>query len=1037
MGSSSKRKREEEEKVEEGVEDEEEEEEESEDDEGSFQVEVITRARVQNADWEYKVSWAGYGKDDDTWEPGVNLAACQALLARFWKHVGLDNDDYEEGFVVKATSEWIARERKRFKAEFGKEKDERRKQQERADRRKEQKLAAGSSAENQPKKANTSRSTSTSSHSKGPPNKKAKVVSDDSEDDIPLASAKKSKTKPKASAKTNEPVASSSKGSTPPPTSAGQAAARSLFTPSPPPAKAAANKKTLPIPSRPKSAILAHASSKPSSFAQTSTSRPASTKSTPMIPPQPLSKQPSNVPVKPGSSKLPAAAPSFAQGGSRTMSTDNTPNISRLSTKSRLSMYALQPTAPKDVGKVPMSQLPRIKRKVALATPEAGSPAVPSPSVPPVPPRPPPPPRAPAQDPFLNTPEVQPSPAQQSDFPSMPVDESSILPPNFSRKLTLQNWRATHPPPAAPPPAAPAPAPAPRPFGSFEAEANELLRSLESLHPSFMDSSMPDAPATSTFTEPTPEISLSSTPAPAAPVLDPRKVIPSGRIPKKWTWTGHLEANIGGKVETVSNIYITDPTPVPANAPDLDIQKLMAGQESVHLETFHELLDLHQFLRPFGNVHWIKPQVARVTGSSEKDTEPLRTMAGYMSLKKFVCLVPLFDNESLVAHLLVFPPRARALCGILKVPETSQYTTAPLLAAVVPWIHIADWRPSLGRLPVEKVSRHVPGNDWKRQTLNRQHITSLQIHKLHPDFSDLMLRERRKYTLWTLANAASGSSTRIDRRDTDTVQLVGILAKMRARRVRKDFRVVLVHVGALRKIRRMPFVAEIRQKCASTCFYTYGCHPTVDPSEWGMRELFPCGGIVTFTPSMLYEDPWGAVDKIKEIHAHPLWMCYILPSVLGMATRLCCPSEDPLASFDTGVFIFERLLKSIEDGEVALLTAPPQAVITRKSDSREEWLRAYSTAGPESQREILERGLNVFHAKYTNIPQEEWTGAIEAEIAADLDAMQQQVAIRENYRRFVVVRAQGDLHQVAPKDKEGFEWVAANSPLFGDGYTKA
>jgi hypothetical protein len=50
------------------------------------------------------------------------------------------------------------------------------------------------------------------------------------------------------------------------------------------------------------------------------------------------------------------------------------------------------------------------------------------------------------------------------------------------------------------------------------------------------------------------------------------------------------------------------------------------------------------------------------------------------------------------------------------------------------------------------------------------------------------------------------------------------------------------------------------------------------------------------------EDPIGILHRIRQIQSHPLWMCYILPSVLGMVTRLHCENEDPLAVFERSVF---------------------------------------------------------------------------------------------------------------------------------------
>jgi hypothetical protein len=62
------------------------------------------------------------------------------------------------------------------------------------------------------------------------------------------------------------------------------------------------------------------------------------------------------------------------------------------------------------------------------------------------------------------------------------------------------------------------------------------------------------------------------------------------------------------------------------------------------------------------------------------------------------------------------------------------------------------------------------------------------------------------------------------------------------------------------------------------------------------------GGVVTFTPSALFEDPVGACQLMAQIAEHPLWTCYLLPSVVGMLAQLTCRKRDPLAVFDQCVF---------------------------------------------------------------------------------------------------------------------------------------
>ncbi|OCH96638.1 hypothetical protein OBBRIDRAFT_15359 [Obba rivulosa] len=88
--------------------------------EGQFVVEVITKARAKKKNkWDYYVKWAGYGSDHNSWEPQENVEGCDRLLKSFWTNIGLDNDDYEPGHIVRATPSWIKKEKERFQKEFG------------------------------------------------------------------------------------------------------------------------------------------------------------------------------------------------------------------------------------------------------------------------------------------------------------------------------------------------------------------------------------------------------------------------------------------------------------------------------------------------------------------------------------------------------------------------------------------------------------------------------------------------------------------------------------------------------------------------------------------------------------------------------------------------------------------------------------------------------------------------------------------------------------------------------------------------------
>jgi hypothetical protein len=57
------------------------------------------------------------------------------------------------------------------------------------------------------------------------------------------------------------------------------------------------------------------------------------------------------------------------------------------------------------------------------------------------------------------------------------------------------------------------------------------------------------------------------------------------------------------------------------------------------------------------------------------------------------------------------------------------------------------------------------------------------------------------------------------------------------------------------------------------------------------------GGVVTFTPEALLNDAWGVLKTIRLIHAHPLWTCYLIPQVMGMAVKLSQLREDEMSDY--------------------------------------------------------------------------------------------------------------------------------------------
>jgi hypothetical protein len=123
------------------------------------------------------------------------------------------------------------------------------------------------------------------------------------------------------------------------------------------------------------------------------------------------------------------------------------------------------------------------------------------------------------------------------------------------------------------------------------------------------------------------------------------------RIPKKWKWTGKLlmdvtdKKDVASKTDHVCDVVLNELFPPTVNG-GLHINNVMASAESIHLLSFHDLVDMHEFLKTSGvRMDSSAPlqQLARLGPSTEKDAEPLKILARYMTKKAFVRLATFPD----------------------------------------------------------------------------------------------------------------------------------------------------------------------------------------------------------------------------------------------------------------------------------------------------------------------------------------------------------------------------------------------------------
>ncbi|KAG8739994.1 hypothetical protein FRC10_004873 [Ceratobasidium sp. 414] len=112
-----------------------------------------------------------------------------------------------------------------------------------------------------------------------------------------------------------------------------------------------------------------------------------------------------------------------------------------------------------------------------------------------------------------------------------------------------------------------------------------------------------------------------------------------------------------------------------------------------------------------------------------------------------------------------------------------------------------------------------------------------------------------------------------------------------------------------------------RRKRPTRRFYVFGSGGLWTASEWDVREIWLVGGMVTFTPAALLEDPSVVNRVVETIQNNVTWHAYIEPKVIGTLT---------LRKHDEHVaFVLEKVLDEIAfSNDFApfplALTSPPR-----------------------------------------------------------------------------------------------------------------
>ncbi|KAF7362237.1 hypothetical protein MVEN_00569900 [Mycena venus] len=507
------------------------------------------------------------------------------------------------------------------------------------------------------------------------------------------------------------------------------------------------------------------------------------------------------------------------------------------------------------------------------------------------------------------------------------------------------------------------------------------------------------------------------------PVHDcrPSKPIYYSSPMQQWAWHGLLSVSFESPISPFQ-VVITDST---ESAPPR-IANFVPSKRPLEFKACYDINDILMFLGVCKRPH----QFARLAAKGS-DIERLKIFSDYLAKKTQAVIVPApWDGRDLGIMLFV-PPTTTRLLHRLQTPQELCHGTG----LVVILLYFRDPYPfeepcKKNALPLLKrrVERALFTPEQWRQSLQkeRDYHVSLRIIQLPKTIREYV--HNHASTVWD--KCTSGGD---DREDRDTRHLLRVLTKSRVGVVPPadpSADVIFIHVGALKNVHNLPHLAQRRLR-PNVRFYLYGTHETVPPSRWGFRDIYQLGGVVTFTPEALVDDAWSVLKTIRLIHAHPLWTCYLIPQVVGMAVKLSQLREDEMPEYtDALPYILNRIFAAIQKGEISLTTTPNHLT----EEKHRQWVFANSVLKPRTTAAILEHCTKAFDEAYAPFPQENWSKLGKNDVLGDMRRMQIHPAALTDYRRFVVLDSSVDLRYNRP---DGIEWNTVGTFDFQDDFVDA
>ncbi|KAJ3882324.1 hypothetical protein F5051DRAFT_468457 [Lentinula edodes] len=199
--------------------------------------------------------------------------------------------------------------------------------------------------------------------------------------------------------------------------------------------------------------------------------------------------------------------------------------------------------------------------------------------------------------------------------------------------------------------------------------------------------------------------------------------------------------------------------------------------------------------------------------------------------------------------------------------------------------------------------------------------------------------------------------------------------------------IIFVHKSQLRELSLRSGLLRVKElKPVFILFETDSSHKI-----WNVDEVYPFGGIITFTAKALTSNVDFLMQKIHEVAVHPLWEVYIVPSVLGLAIKSYYGDIRIWESLDDN-FAFAELLNMLDEG-VLRLTSDPTA-------SNDRWNLQQQELRILNHKEIVKFCVGSAPARAF---EQDSVLEVNKEVADVLQTLQIQPRFYKRYRRFVVL----------------------------------